>query len=392
VADPTRDHAAQPAVSLLPDPDSESWQLTIGEVDVHFGAGSLARVGELAARFGQRALLVTDPGLVSAGHVAVATSALERAGLAVLVFDEVAPNPTTVHVEAGTEVARRGSIEVIIALGGGSAMDCAKGINFLATNGGRLEDYWGLGKATQPMLPSLGVPTTAGTGSEAQSYALITQPDSHRKMACGDPKARFRTVLLDPDLLASVPRRVAAAAGMDALSHALESHVTTVRSAASAQLSRRAFELLEPTVAALAAPPANAQVRAHALLGAHLAGAAIEASMLGGAHAAANPLTARHGVAHGEAVGLMLPHVLRFNAATASEHYRQLSPEGADGLARRIQAIRSELALPQQLSDVGIGARDIPAMAAAACDEWTGSFNPRPLDRTAFEELYAAAL
>ena len=379
-------------MSPLPDSTSEPWRMTIGEVDVHFGSGRLSELGELTAQFGQRVLLVTDPGLVSAGHVESASGALQAAGLTVTVFDAVAPNPTTEHVDAGTVIAREQSIEVIVALGGGSAMDCAKGINFLATNGGRLEDYWGLGKASRPMLPSLGIPTTAGTGSEAQSYALITQPDSHKKMACGDPKARFRSVVLDPDLLASVPRRVAAAAGMDALSHALECHVTTVRSAASARLSRRAFALLEPTVALLAAPPADAEARARAQLGAHLAGAAIEASMLGAAHATANPLTARHGVAHGEAVGLMLPHVIRFNATASDEHYRELSPGGADALAQRVETIRAQMALPERLGDVGVGAGDTPALAGAACDEWTGGFNPRPVDRAAFEELYAAAL
>ena len=302
------------------------------------------------------------------------------------------PNPTTEHVIAGTEAAADGSIDLIVALGGGSAMDCAKGVNFLLTNGGKLEDYWGLGKAEQPMLPSIGIPTTAGTGSEAQCYALITQPGSRRKMACGDPKARFRAVLLDPDLVASVPRRVAAAAGIDALSHALESHVTTVRSAASARLSRQAFDLLEPTVASLAAPPSEDDVRARALLGAHLAGAAIEVSMLGAAHAAANPLTARHGVAHGEAVGLMLPHVIRWNAAAVEEEYRELWPAGAGALALRVEAIRAQMDLPEQLHQVGVTADDLPALATAACDEWTGGFNPQPLDGAAFEDLYAAAL
>lgn len=392
MADPTPDRAAEASLSPLPSSTAEPWQSTVGDIEVHFGGGRLNEVGGLAARFGRRALLVTDPGLVSAGHVAVATESLEAAGVAVVVFDAVAPNPTTEHVGVGTEIALESSIELIVALGGGSAMDCAKGINFVATNGGRLEDYWGLGKASQPMLPSLGIPTTAGTGSEAQSYALITQPDSHRKMACGDPKARFRAVILDPELLTSVPRTVASATGMDALSHALESHVTTARSATSTRLSRRAFELLEPTVADVAEPPADADTRARALLGAHLAGAAIEASMLGAAHAAANPLTARHGVAHGEAVGLMLPHVVRFNAGEAAELYTELWPAGTDALAERVEAIRRELHLPERLLDVAVTEGDLAALAAAACDEWTGGFNPRAVDRAAFEELYAAAL
>ncbi|MCZ6727800.1 MAG: iron-containing alcohol dehydrogenase, partial [Acidobacteria bacterium] len=186
---------------------------------VAFGAGRLAELGELAAEIGgRRALLVTDPGLVAAGHAASACAALRIAGLEVELFDAVSPNPTTREVEAGTEIAAERSIDLIVALGGGSAMDCAKGINFLLTNGGRMEDYWGFGKATKRMLPSIGVPTTAGTGSDAQSYALISQAETHRKLAGGDPTARDRVVILDPALLATIPRRVAAATGRDALS------------------------------------------------------------------------------------------------------------------------------------------------------------------------------
>jgi alcohol dehydrogenase len=371
-----------------------SWEREIGGIRVVFGAGRLSEVGALASALGGRkVLLVTDPGLVASGHAATALGALGEAGAGVVVFDGVSPNPTTTEVDAGTAAARMGSIDLIAALGGGSAMDCAKGINFLLTNGGRMEDYWGFGKATQPMLPSIGIPTTAGTGSDAQSYALISQAATQRKMACGDPKARFRTVLLDPALLATVPRRVAAAAGMDALSHALESQVTSARTKASSPRSRQAFELLEASVEAVARPDSSAlDDRGRALLGAHLAGAGIEASMLGAAHAAANPLTARFGVPHGEAIGLMLPPVIRFNAAVAENLYAELWPAGSESLAGRVEAIRAAMGLPLALREFGVAASDLPSLAAGAAEERTGQFNPRPVDPRAFEELYASAL
>src|SRR6185369_1579404 len=119
-------------------------------------------------------------------------AALCKAGIAAVLFDDVHENPTTANVEAGLQVAKRQDPEVIIGLGGGSAMDCAKGINFLLTNGGRMKDYWGIGKALKPMLPMIAVPTTAGTGSETQSFALISDSQTHVKMACGDKKASFR--------------------------------------------------------------------------------------------------------------------------------------------------------------------------------------------------------
>jgi alcohol dehydrogenase len=383
-----------PLVDTATPAHETSWEREIAGIRVVFGAGRLSEVGTLAAALGGRKiLLVTDPGLVASGHVAAALSALDEAGVGVEVFDGVSPNPTTAEVNAGTVAARRESIDLIAALGGGSAMDCAKGINFLLTNGGRMEDYWGFGKATRPMLPSIGIPTTAGTGSEAQSYALISQVATHRKMGCGDPKARFRTVLLDPGLLTTVPRRVAAAAGIDALSHALESQVTPARTKASSPRSRRAFELLERSVEAVARPDTSSlEDRGRALLGAHLAGAGIEASMLGAAHAAANPLTARFGVPHGEAIGLMLPPVIRFNSPVAESLYAELWPTGGQSLAARVEAIREAMGLPLTLREFGIAAGDLPPLAADASEERTARFNPRPVDRPAFEELYASAL
>ena len=175
---------------------------------VVFGAGTLAHLGELARELGEsRVLLVTDPGLEAAGHPQRASQSLSDAGLEVFLFDEVEQNPTARHVEAGVAFARPHNIDLIVSVGGGSSMDCAKGINFLLTNGGKMSDYQGFGKAKKPMLPSIGVPTTAGTGSEAQSYALIADEETHLKMACGDRKAAFQRCRLGPrsDCVATAP-------------------------------------------------------------------------------------------------------------------------------------------------------------------------------------------
>src|SRR5262245_42157915 len=168
---------------------------------VVFGGGTLTRLGELTRELGgRRILVVTDPGLEAAGHPQRAVASLRDAGLEPFVFDGVEENPTTKHVEDGLLFARTNRIDVIVAVGGGSSMDCAKGINFLLTNGGRMPDYKGFGRATKPMLPAIGVPTTAGTGSEAQSFALIADEKTHMKMACGDRKAAFRVAILDPEV------------------------------------------------------------------------------------------------------------------------------------------------------------------------------------------------
>jgi alcohol dehydrogenase len=364
---------------------------------VLFGAGALKQLGSLARELGVgRALVVTDPGVRAAGHVERAQHSLRDQDIQAFLFDGVEENPTTRHVDRGLEFARQKDIDCIIGLGGGSSMDCAKGINFLLTNGGRMEDYWGTGKAAQPMLPSIGVPTTAGTGSEAQSYALIAQEGSRRKMACGDRKALFRRVILDPDLTASMPPAVAALSGMDAISHAVESFVTTEGTDASRACARQAWPLLEASFEASLDGSADEEVRGGMLYGAHLAGAAIELSMLGAAHACANPLTSSFGVHHGAAVVLMLPHVIRFNEPVAGERYRELmeaSAAGAAGtdLASRVEELRRLAGLPERLRDVPVPEAALPELARDAAEQWTARFNPRPVTEDDLRRLYESA-
>ncbi len=369
---------------------------------VVFGNGAVERLGELTVEHGgRRVLLVTDPGIEEAGHTARCVDLLQRAGLIVTVFDGVTPNPTTDDVARGLDAAKSAAIDFFVAVGGGSAMDCAKGVNFLLTNGGRMQDYWGVGKATKPMLPLIAVPTTSGTGSEAQSFALIADAKSHHKMACGDKKAACRVAILDPDLTLSMPVSVTTASGIDALSHAVESYVTTKRNPVSQLFSRRAWRLLAPSLPAVIAQPGNRAARGAMLLGAHLAGAAIENSMLGATHALANPLTAHYGITHGLAIGIMLPHVIRYNSGAVGRLYGHLAsdiglcpadhPEAGTLLAEEISRQVRAAGAPSTLKECQIEQSRLPALAAEAAEQWTGRFNPRPVDAGSLEELYRCA-
>ena len=374
---------------------------------VVFGAGSLDRVGELAAGLGgHRVLLVTDAGIVRAGHAARAVSRLQAAGLAVSVFDAVRENPTTLDVARGLEAARGASVDLFVGLGGGSSIDTAKGVNFLLTQGGEMRDYQGVGKATRPMLPLIAIPTTAGTGSECQSAALIADEVTHHKMACLDPKAAARIALLDPELTVSQPRRVTALTGLDALVHAVESAVTTRRTVWSSMFSREAFRLCAGALETVLQSPQDLESRGRMLLGAAMAGTAIENSMLGAAHSAANPLTAHFGIVHGAAVGLMIPQVIRFNAAdpevrglyadlatTAGWTGPDVSPEAAASvLADRFQAWLRLAEIPETLTAAGVDPARIPLLAEEASRQWTATFNPRPITAPDFERLYRQAL
>lgn len=362
---------------------------------VIFGANSLEQIGGLTHELGAKTvLLVTDAGIVAAGHAARTLQLLRSAGRSVALFDAVEENPTTRIVDDCVMRARAAQTDCIIGLGGGSSLDVAKGCNFLLTNGGRMQDYWGFGKATQPMLPFIAIPTTAGTGSECQSYALIADEKTHRKMACGDPKAAARIAILDPLLTLTQPRAVTAATGMDAIAHAVESAVTKKRNEVSWKFSREAFRLCVENFPLVLKQPDNLDARAAMQLGAAYAGAAIENSMLGAAHSAANPLTAHYGVVHGVAVGLMLPHVVRFNAedeATA-KIYRELAGEDAEALAERLKNLLLLAGLPRRLHDCGVSVSPILNLSQEAAREWTAQFNPRPVTSDDFAALYEAAL
>lgn len=371
-----------------------------------FGAGSVDRVGELARESGARhVLLVTDAGIVAAGHAAHVLRSLEAATLRATMFDRARENPTTRCVDDCVAVAKAAGIDTIVGLGGGSSMDTAKGCNFILTNGGRMQDYWGVGKATKPMLPFLAIPTTAGTGSECQSAALIADEQTHQKMACLDPKCIARIAILDPTLTLSQPPRVTADTGIDAIAHAVETAVTTKRTPLSLMYSREAFKLCVRAFPEVVLNPNDLEARARMLLGASFAGMAIENSMLGAAHAAANPLTAHYGIVHGEAVGLMLPHVIRFNAEDAATRaaYAELARaadvagvgddhEHALGLLlARLENVLNLASLPRVLAVCGVEPEAIPTLAEEAGRQWTASFNPRALTRDHFANLYRAA-
>lgn len=361
------------------------------DIRVLFGDGTLGQIGALATELGfSRTLLVADSGLARAGHLGHAHAVLDEAGIEALEFSDFGTNPDAGMLERGRAFAADKRVDSIIGLGGGSSLDCAKGINFLLTQGGSIHDFHGYGKATKPMLPMIGVPTTAGTGSEAQSYAIISDTRTHKKMACGDPKAAFRAVILDPRLTLTQPASVTAAAGYDAIAHAVESFVCTKRNPRSQELSLEAWRLLESNFERVLTSPNNLDARAGMQVGAFYAGTAIEQSMLGATHACANPLTARYGTTHGDAIAILLPHVVRWNANAAGPLYAELL-HSTEALAARLSALAAAGGLPRTLRDISVSRDDLPALAQDASEQWTGKFNPRPFDATGAREVYACA-
>ena len=367
-----------------------------------FGEGSICELAPAARelRF-RRTLLVSDPGLVKSGHVETVSGILAEAGVQVHGFHDFGPDPDSRMVERGAQFARPLKVDSLVGLGGGSSMDCAKGINFLLGGGGRIHDYQGYGRVRGRMLPMIGIPTTTGTGSEAQSYAIISDARTHVKMACGDPQAAFRVAILDPCLTLSQPAGVSSATGFDALSHAVESYCSKRSTPLSQSFSREAWWLLERNYERVLRDPADLSARGAMQLGAFYAGLAIENSSVGAAHACANPLSARYRTPHGVAIGLLLPPVVRWTGAAAESAYGDLlhlsggnSWKGKDAsraLARRLDQLAASARLPRELRSEGVAEGDLEGLASDASRHWTVQFNPRLLTAPDAMEIYREA-
>jgi alcohol dehydrogenase len=368
---------------------------------VVFGEGLFERLGQTARDLAfRRTLLVADRGLVAAGHVASAMRLLTNAGIEVSGFHDFTANPDTATVRAGAAFAAPLGVDSIVALGGGSSINCAKAVNFVVSNGGAFADYRGYGHAAAPLLPMIAVPTTAGAGAEAQTYAVIADAETHLEIGCGDPTAAAAVAILDPRLTLTTPPHVTAMAGFDAIAHAIETAVTMKRNPLSDMFSHRAWRLLADAFERVLLHPADIEARAAMQLGAHFGGVAIEHSMLGAAHACASALTARSNLSHGLALAIVLPHVVRWNGRVANDRYAALlgSPrrrardeDAAETLARRLEDLARAGDLAMTLSDAGIEQPAFPELASMAAQHWTGPFNPRPFDAAAALEIYRAA-
>lgn len=371
-----------------------------------FGCDAGDKAGTLAREIGgRRVFLVTDPGIVAAGHVERVEDALRGAGLEVRRFDRVRESPTAANVDACRAALGDWPADLLVGLGGGSSIDVAKGCNFVRAGGGRMEDYQGTGKARGEMLPLIAIPTTAGTGTEVQSFALIEQDGTRQKMACGDPAAAPRLAILDPALTVTQPTFVTACTGLDTLGHAVETAVTTRRGPVSTMFSTMAFELAEANLPRVLEDPDDLAARGHMLVAAAFAGIAIENSMLGAAHSMANPLTAHHELAHGQAVGMMLPIVVRYNAAVAENAalYAALArraglvaaaaPDGeaVAALIARIESLLDLAGMERSLAARRFSESTVDALAAEAARQWTAQFNPRRVTAESFRDLFAEA-
>ena len=364
----------------------------LNSTKVIFGPNCVRFVGNKAKDFNAtKALIVTDSGILNAGHLDVVLESMNDSQVDCIVYSEVTENPSSYDVNNCATFAKSHSVDLILGLGGGSSLDTAKGANFIITNGGEMKDYRGIDKASNDMLPFFAIPTTAGTGSECQSFAIISDTETHEKMACGDKRAAARIAFLDPLLTTTQPFKITAQTGIDAISHSIESLVTKTKTDVSEQYSRLSFQLINRSFKNVIKDPENINARSDMLLGAAYAGTAIECSMLGAAHAAANPMTAKFSIPHGVAVGIMLPHVIKYNSLDneVADVYDSLIGQC---LSERVVELLNIAKIKVRLSEYGITNNDLLNLSEAAATQWTGNFNPRRVSVDDFLELYKSAL
>ncbi|MFQ5895372.1 MAG: iron-containing alcohol dehydrogenase [Nitrospinota bacterium] len=369
------------------------------------GFGEIARLGREARKWGDGALLVTDRTLVELGHAERAEAALSEAGVRSHRFDRVVPNPTLDVVGACADRFREVGADLLVGLGGGSAMDAAKAAGVLVAGGGNLADYEGLGRIRFELPPLIALPTTAGTGSEVTPAAVVTDPDARHKVNLVSSSLVPRVAILDHDLVVGLPSPLAAETGMDALTHAIESFVSSSATPFSEALSRGALRLIAEHLRPFVANTLNREAAAGMHLAATLAGAAFANSGLGTVHALSHPLTCYHGIPHGLANALLLPAVLEYNliadlpkfaevAETLGEDIQGLPlREGASAAVEAIRNLIQDLALPSGLGELGMEETHLDAMAEdAIATSGTIPIDPRQADHETLVALYRAAM
>ncbi len=369
------------------------------------GAGCLATaVGQIQGYGFKRALIVTDKVLNDIGLAGRVAKLLGEAGIAAAVFDGAQPNPTVGNVEAGLALLRRHEGDCVIALGGGSPIDCAKGIALCATNGGSITQYEGVDKSAKPQLPLIAINTTAGTASEMTRFCIITDESRHIKMAIVD---RHTTPILsvnDPDLMIGMPASLTAATGMDALTHAVEAYVSIAATPITDACALKAIRLISQNLRQAVHHGGDVAAREQMAYAQFLAGMAFNNASLGYVHAMAHQLGGFYDLPHGVCNAVLLPHVEAFNSRVAAERLADvaeamgvdvtnLTPKSAaDAALKAIRQLSADIGIPAGLRSLGVKVIDIPTLAANALKDACGLTNPVQASQAEIENIYAEAM
>ncbi|MEW6532023.1 MAG: iron-containing alcohol dehydrogenase [Thermodesulfobacteriota bacterium] len=375
---------------------------------IHFGQNASAEAGPEAKRLkATKALVFTDKVLMSGGIIQPIIDSLAKAGVGVEIYDGIDAEPTLAHVQKGLELFRKKGCDILVAVGGGSPIDAAKAVSVMCTNPGKIQDYIGLGKIGTPGVPLIAVPTTAGTGSEATVYTIITDTEKDVKMLIGSPVIMPAAAIVDPLLTLKMPRGITAATGLDALIHAIEAYVSVKAQPMSDVFCLSAIRLLSEFLPQAWANPDNLEARSQTMLGALQAGIAFSNASVALVHGMSRPIGANFHVAHGISNAALLGVVMEFSLVGAPRRYADIAQamgicveglpalEGARRGAEAVQALVKQLEVPS-LTALGVGREKLEPLVSKMADDAIASGSPGNNPRRATKEeiinLYYAAL
>lgn len=337
----------------------------------------------------KKALVVTDKPLVSLGMIKGITDKLNASGIETIVFDDVKPNPTVGNVEDGLAILRKHECDMVIAIGGGSPIDAAKGIALVATNGGKIADYEGVNVSAKPQLPLVAINTTAGTGSELTRFSIITNTDNHIKMAIVDTNVTPILSVNDPELMRGMPPALTAATGMDALTHAIEALISTAATPFTDGLAEKAIPMIFEYLPRAVRNGDDMEAREALMYAEALAGAAFNSASLGAVHALAHQAGGLLDMPHGQANAILLPHVVEYNAPACISKMRVLAgllgstdlrlndKDLVGTVVWKIKQLSKEVKIPSGLAEFGVEEKHLPIMAGNALKDACIFTNPR---------------
>ncbi|MDO8841570.1 iron-containing alcohol dehydrogenase [Methanocalculus sp.] len=372
--------------------------------EVVFGEGARRQAVQYLDNLGvNHALLVTDPGVIASGWIAEIAAASEAEGIAVSIFSKISENPRTNEVESGAQVYRRNDCNGILAIGGGSSMDCAKGIAILSTNGGEIRNYEGVDQIPHMGPPLICIPTTAGSSADISQFAVITDRNKKKKFGIISKTIIPDVSLVDPDMLSTLPRSYIAYCGFDALTHAIEAYVSTGSSHLTDLHALEAIRLIKDALPRVYKNKDDAEGTRFMALGSLHAGIAFSNASLGLVHAMAHPLSGVYDLLHGEMNSLLLPHIIRYNFESSRSRYEQIamtlgvpedeiSREGVEALINVLGEIAEDVGITGTLSDRGVMKRDIPTLADFAVVDGCIVTNPRLPTWEEVTQIYEKAL
>ena len=373
----------------------------------YFGPGARKELPEVLTRMGvKKALVTSDKGLIKVGTTKMVTDVLDEMGFPYDIYSEIKPNPTVTNVKQGVEAFKASGADCIIAIGGGSSMDTAKGIGIVANNPefGDIVSLEGCAPTKNKSVPIIALPTTAGTGAEVTINYVIIDEERQAKMVCVDPNDIPAVAIVDPELMYSLPKGLTAATGMDALTHAIEGYITKGAWIMSDMYELQAIKMIAENLPIAVEEPTKPVGREGMALAQYIAAQAFSNVGLGLVHGMAHPMGSLHDIPHGVANALLLPTIMEFNMPTRIEKYGIIAQhmgvdttgmtpeEAAQAAVDAVRALSIRVGIPQHLSEIGITEADIPALAAQAITDVCTPGNPRDVTEAEIIELYKKVL